>query len=56
MCTGEMWVQLPHTSPKNFFKKISKKVLTNHSKCGIMIIEIKERGKYYETVKCNNQL
>ena len=25
-------------------KKISKKDLTNYSKCGIIIIEIKERG------------
>ena len=35
MCTDEMWVQLPHTSPKNFLKNF-KKVLTNHLKYDII--------------------
>lgn len=40
MCTDEMWVQLPYTSPKFFFKKI----LTNQFKYAIIIIEREVRA------------
>lgn len=49
-------MSLYYGNGKKFLKKFQKKVLTNQSKCGIIIIENKERGKYNEELKCNNQL
>ena len=37
-------------------QKSLQKPLTNQSKCDIINTEIKERGKHYEELKCNNQL
>ena len=44
----EMWVQLPHTSPKKFFKK----VLTNQYKYAIIIIvnEREVNGMYRSAI------
>ena len=39
---------------KNLLKIFQKKLLTNQSKCGIMIIENRERGKHNERLECNN--
>ena len=43
---------LPHSFLKK--QKISKKVLTNLQKYGIIIIENKKRGNPNEEIKCDN--